>query len=195
MSKSTPTDEQLLERIQADDKAAFRLLFDRYYRYLLVTVNNVIGQPDLAKDAVQEVFFTFWKKRQDIHIKSGVKPYLRRAVLNRAFNFLKSRKLESMEGPDLPDREDESPDPQKQLESADLELIIQQAIDRLPEKCRLIFVLCRVEGLSHKEIAQQLDISTKTIENQMTKALKLLKEAVQPYVSKGLLSLILLLFY
>ncbi|MEM9919322.1 MAG: RNA polymerase sigma-70 factor [Bacteroidota bacterium] len=189
------TDAQLLERIKADDKLAFRQLFDRYYHYLLVTVNNVTGKPDLAKDAVQEVFFNFWKKRHTIDIRSGVKPYLRRAVLNRIFNIIKARKLDYMESTDLPEQVDLSDNPQTKLESSDLDKIIQAAIDQLPEKCRVVFILCRVEGLPHKEIAEKLNISTKTIENQMTKALKLLKKAIQPYVSRDVLSLLFLLFF
>ena len=71
----------------------------------------------------------------------------------------------------------------EKLEAAELQSVIDQAVDQLPERCRLVFVLSRFEQMSHKEIANQLDISPKTVENQITKALKILRETLGPYLS------------
>ena len=73
---------------------------------------------------------------------------------------------------------------QESLEAGDLKAAMEQALERLPKRCRTIFILCRLEGLSHKEIGERLDISPKTVENQMTKALRVLKEAARPFVKE-----------
>ncbi|MEM1321825.1 MAG: RNA polymerase sigma-70 factor [Bacteroidota bacterium] len=194
MPGTNPTDEQLLALLKAGDRGAFRQLFDRYYKYLLVTVINISGDRELAREVGQEVFFEVWKKREQIAVKGPLKSYLRRAAVNRMLNQLKARRLQYLDDEQMPELSTRpADDPQQQLQADDLQSIIQQAIDALPERCRLVFTLCRLEGLSHKEVAAQLGISTKTVENQMLKALKQLRKAVQPYVSKGLCWLALLL--
>ena len=193
MPGTAPTDEQLLDQLKTGDREAFRQLFDRYYKYLLVTVINISGDRELAREVGQEVFFEVWKKREQLAIKGSLKSYLRRAAVNRMLNQLKARRLQYMDDEQMPEPESRpADDPQHQMEAADLQDIIQQAINALPERCRLVFTLCRLEGMSHKEVAAKLDISTKTVENQMLKALKQLRQAVQPYVSRGLSWLVLL---
>ncbi|MFK7809302.1 MAG: RNA polymerase sigma-70 factor [Saprospiraceae bacterium] len=187
------TDQNLWTKIRADDQKAFRELFDRYYKYLLVTVTNVTRDRTLAKDASQEVFFELWKKRDRLDISSDFKPYLRRAVLNRAFNVLKKQSRFTAEE-EIPEQTLESDSPQRIMETSDLQTVINESIEQLPERCRMVFTLCRLEGMSHKEIAQQMDISTKTVEHQMTKALKILKSKLNPYLSQGMLALFLKLF-
>jgi len=190
MLKSTLTDHQLLEQIRDNDRTAYRLLFDRHYEYLIQSVTNITGDRNLAKDVGQEVFLELWKKRTSINVKTSVRAYLRRSMVNRTFNQLKTRKLKYQEPEKLPETQ-ASENPQEQLEASDLQQLINNAIGGLPERCRIIFTLCRLEGLSHKEIAAQLDISPKTVENQMTKALKILRAVVSPYITKGLLIVML----
>lgn len=181
-------EKELLARLKRSDKQAFRQLFDQFYKYLLVTAINVLGDREMAKDMVQDVFFELWKRRETLMIQSSLKSYLRRAAVNKILNHIKrSKKFDNTE-PDhyqhLPQAEASV---QEELEAGDLQGVINQAIESLPERCRIIFTLCRLESLSHKQVAQQLNISTKTVENQMTKALKILKAAVAPHISKGLL--------
>ncbi len=191
MQTKLNTDQQLWSKIIEDDEKAFRDLFDRYYHYALVTVVNVTGNQTIAKDAAQEVFFELWKKRKQLKIQSEFKSYIRRAVLNRAFNTIKSQSRFAEEEA-IPDRINPTSSAQQILEGNDLQQLINRTIDALPDRCRMVFTLCRLEGMSHKEIATQMDISPKTVEHQMTKALKILKEAVGPYLSeKGLCWIIL----
>ncbi len=193
MTADTLKDEALWAKVKANDQTAFRQLFDRYYKYLLVTVVNVTGDRTLAKDAAQEVFFELWKKRKTLTINSAFKSYIRRAVINRSFNVMKTQSRFTDESA-IPERKDQSVSPHSKLENNDLQRILNQSIEKLPERCRMVFTLCRVEGMSHKEIAEQMGTSTKTVEHQMTKALKILKEALSPYLSQGMLLLVLKLF-
>ncbi len=177
------SDEQLIDLIRQDDEAAFRQLFDRHYRLLLGTAINMLKDLPAAKDEVQEMFIKLWNTRHQIEIRSSVPNYLKRSVINRCLNKLKSRK--SFEDEEVLEMEAATQlSAQDNLETSDLKAVLDNALNQLPERCRTIFILCRLEGLSHKEIGERLDISPKTVENQMTKALRVLKAAVKPFMKK-----------
>ena len=184
---SSISDEALIHRIKAGEEKAFRALFDRYYKYLVVTAYKIYGDSEKARDLAQDVFFELWKKRAQITIQSAPKAYLRKAVVNKTLNFIKAQRLDFSE-PEIfqQNKLSYSADAQANLEADDLQQSINAAIASLPERCRMVFSLCRLEGLSHKEIAEALNISTKTVENQMTKAMKVLRNAVQPHISRKL---------
>ena len=167
------------------DKRAFRSIYDQYYKYLVVTAFNILGDRDAARDLAQEVFLVLWKKREVILISSSLKPYLRRAVVNKTLNYIKARRIDFDDPASLPETISTSQGADEKLQAADLEKIIHKAIAALPERCRIVFTLCRLEKLSHKEIAEQLGISTKTVENQMTRALSMLRKSLAPFVADG----------
>ncbi len=181
--------------MQKGDEAGLRAIFDEYYQYLFVVASQYIKDYDISKDIVQDVFYELWKKRDRIDIQTSLKAYLRRATINRSLNWIK-REQKLQWGDDYVDnqREDEDISPQQRLELKDLQDIINHTINQLPERCRVIFKLSRIEQLSHKEISEQLNISTKTIENQMTKALKSIRKAVQQYGLNPVLIIISLFF-
>ncbi|MCB9231656.1 MAG: RNA polymerase sigma-70 factor [Bacteroidia bacterium] len=180
MSKEQPSDKQLIGQIQKSDNHAFRLLFDRFYRLLLGLAMSLLKDLEMARDAVQEVFFQIWKTRETLEIQGTVAAYLKQAVVNRSLNQLRQKKPFSGREPD-PEEGSDAPTPLQILEGDELGAVLQRALDALPERCRLVFVMKRMEGKSHQEIGELLNISPKTIENQMTKALSILKNAVQAY--------------
>jgi len=192
MTMEYSTEEQdLFLKVKSGDKIAYRALYDRYYKYLVVTANNILGDGEMARDLSQDVFLELWRRRENIEVQSSLKFYLRRSVVNKTLNHIKSRRLDFTEPERMPETPSYFLDAQTQLETTDLEQVIHQAIAALPERCRVIFTLCRLENMPHKEIAAQLNISTKTIENQMTRALSSLREAVGPYVSSVVLAWLL----
>lgn len=187
MLQPISTEEQdWLEQLKLGDELALKKIFNHYFKYLLVTGYNIIGDNEKAKDLVQDVFFELWKKRDQINIESSLKSYLRRAIVNRSLNYIKSSRRFDW-GDDHLDAQapDTGISPQRLLEAGDLQNAINAAIDGLPKKCKAVFMLSRFENLSHKEIAAKLDISTKTIENQITKALKIIRKAVEQYDLSG----------
>ena len=192
----TEEEKDWITDLRAGKEIALRKIFDSYYKYLLVTAYNIVNDQSKAKDLAQDVFYELWKKREKIQINTSLKAYLRRSVINRSINFLKSQKRFQF-GDDALSAEWESKesDAQQELEGSDLQNIINQAIDSLPEKCKLIFKLSRLEKFSHKEIAEKLGISTKTIENQMTKALKTLRTAIAKYKELGIIIFLIQLFF
>lgn len=185
-------EKEWLQSMKAGKESALQKIFKHYYKYLVVTGYNITGDNEKAKDLVQDVFFELWKKREKIEIQSSLKAYLRRAVVNRSLNYIKTQKRFDF-GDENFDAQtpDKTFSAQKNLEAQDLESAINTAIDSLPTKCKAIFVLSRFEKLSHKEIAAKLDISTKTIENQITKALKIVRNAVEKYNAFGLFLLLM----
>ena len=191
MATTPQQDKVLLKRMRKGDARAFRALFDSYYKYLVVTVNNVLGDSEMARDMAQDVLAELWNRRDQLKIDNSLKAYLRRAAVNKTLNYIKARRLSFTEPEQSEIHPIQQASAQQLLEHDDLQAIIQQTIAGLPEKCRLVFTLCRLEGLSHKEIAKRLDISTKTVENQMTKSLKALRRAIQPYLDRALFWMLL----
>ena len=178
---TVPQEKALLERLRQDDDRAFRQLFDQYYHYLTVTAFRYLNDVDKARDFAQDVFVELWNRRSTLVIESQLKSYLRRAVVNKSLTYLKREKrMDFAEHADLPETPI-LPTAPEQLAEEELQTTIQRAIATLPNRCRVIFQMIRFEEKSHKEIAATLGISTKTIENQMTKALKTLRQAVQKH--------------
>lgn len=177
----TTDPNQLLGALKQGDQSAFRAIYDQYYRYLVVTACNVLGDADAARDLAQDVFVELWKKRETIEIRSGLKPYLRRAVVNKTLNYIKARRINFDDPANLPEQTSTLDAADEKLEASDLEKIIHEAIAAMPERCRMVFTLCRLEKMSHKEISAQLGISTKTVEAQMTRALAMLRKAIEPF--------------
>lgn len=182
-SKPNISEQQWLLGLRDGDESALRSIFDRHYPLLLGDIYRLIPDEDTCKDLAQEVFVELWRKRADLDIHTSLRAYLRRAGLNRALNFIKTNKRIVLEEPE--DKHHTVDDTLHEINiknrQEDLEEALHEAIERLPEKCRLVFNLSRFEHLSHREIAAQLGISVKTIENQITKAMRLLREALLKY--------------
>lgn len=182
MLSTSEEEKEWLHLLLTNDEKALELIFERYYKYLVVTAFNVVNDSHKARDLVQDVFFNFWKKREALNIQTSLKSYLRKAVINRALDEIKKQKRmiwdEEVVEYNQPVQKEEAIN---NLAAEDLQQVINYAIDQLPEKCRLVFSLSRFEEMSHKEIAAHLSISVKTIENQITKALKVIRSAVEKH--------------
>lgn len=176
----TYTDKELLKVFNQNRSAGIELIFKQYYETLCHSAMRITKEQSLAEDIVQEVLFELYKKTEDLNIDSLI-GYLKRSVYNRSINKVKSRK-------DFVDTDDinyelgsEDSNSQEQMEFSELENFLNRVIDALPEKCRLVFVLNRFEQLSYKEVAEKLNISVKTVENQMSKALRILRAEMLNY--------------
>lgn len=142
---------------------------------------RILPDSGLAEDLVQEVFLELWRKRSGIQIQISFRAYLRRAAVNKTLNYLRDQRLPISDEEFMPFQlASSTPQADETLETSELKEEIDRAISALPERCRQVFVLSRFEELSAKEIADLLDISPKTVENQMTKALKSLREWLGP---------------
>ena len=137
-----------------------------------------------AEDLVQEVFARFWHRRDRLQVHTSLGAYLHRMTVNEAISYLRKQKKWQTEELD-PARESGSvvaPSGEEQLAASDLQQQIDRALQRLPLRCRTVFLLSRKDRLSYKEIAEQLEISVKTVENQMGKALRIMREELNEYL-------------
>jgi RNA polymerase sigma-70 factor (ECF subfamily) len=138
---------------------------------------------DEAEEIVQSTFLNVWEKRDNLAIHTGVKPYLYAMVRNACLNVLKHDKVKKQHAAmemAVADRSAESVT--RTVLATELEDRIYRAMDKLPEQCRLVFKLSRFEELKYQEIATQLNISVKTVENQMGKALRIMRDQLKDYL-------------
>jgi RNA polymerase sigma-70 factor (ECF subfamily) len=159
-------------------ETSFEQLYKSHYRSLRIAAANIIHDEDAAHDIVQEVFLKFWHRRNGLSEVLNHKAYLFKSVVNASITYLGKSKSHVR----MMDIKIESPgNPGSELLAKELEFKIRSALENLPHKCRAVFVLSRYEDLRNKEIADLLGISVKTVENQMTIALKKMKNDLKPY--------------
>lgn len=171
----------LLQGLKADDAAALKVIFQTYYAMVYRVIYRLVSEQALAEDLAQDVFVRFWEKRHKIEIQGVLEAYIRRMAVNEALGHIRKNKKYSFE--EITESHSESAISSEDLFlDKELKSKVHQAIETLPPKCRAVFMLSRFEDLSHKEISKELNISTKTVENQITKALKVLKKALKNYL-------------
>ncbi len=160
----------LLKLIKQGDQIAFRHLFYQYADSLERFITYYIHDREKSQDLVLDIFTYIWENRQNFEIKLTLKAYLFQVARNKSFTYIRDKKipvyLEEMEGMEIVQNYD------SELELQELHHLIEEAVSLLPDKCREIFRKSREENLTNKEIAGQLHISEKTVEGQITIALK-----------------------
>ncbi|MEM8907954.1 MAG: RNA polymerase sigma-70 factor [Bacteroidota bacterium] len=172
---------ELLERLRSDDRDALQLLFRQFYPTICQVIHRYIKEKTLVEDLAQDLFLKLWEKRKRIQVNSSFKAYLCRMAVNESIDYLrKVKRLEQKSAAPQAFANLSTPSTEDQYLQGELQQRIQQAIHTLPPRCQLIFKLSRYEELTYQEIAQRLDISIKTVENQMGKALKLLRQRLKP---------------
>ncbi|MCM4169388.1 RNA polymerase sigma-70 factor [Arenibacter sp. H213] len=166
----------LIEQLEKGNEKAFSYLVENYNHRLCVYANSLVNDPARSQDIVQNVFLKTWNKRKSLKKSFSIKGYLYRAVHNEFIDQYRSTKsllaLEEMYMDTLFQFEMEP-----EVEETDkIMSLVMDAINDLPPKCKQIFLLSKKEGLDNIEIAEYLAISSKTVENQITKAFKFLRE-------------------
>lgn len=180
-------------RIKLGDQQAFELLFRKFYVRLCAFSNKFLNDPEEAQEIVQEAFTKIWEGREDIDPEDSLKAYLFKIAQNLSLNRLRKKEVESryIEIYKLVYIEQQEFSSHESLMAKELEEHIALSIDKLPTQCRKIFELSRNEGLKYREIADFLHISIKTVEVQMSKALRSLRTELGDY----LIHVIILLIY
>ncbi len=159
------------------------MLFKTYYKPLCNYAYSFLNDRDEAEEVVQATFINVWDKRQSIEIKTSTKSYLYRMVRNASLNVIKHSKVKQAHVKyEIAGGEPSHEEVTQSVISSELEKRIVEAMKTLPEQCRLVFQLSRFEELKYGEIAEQLNISVKTVENHMGKALKIMREQLKAYL-------------
>jgi len=177
------SEQEYWQQVSQGDKKAFEQLFNTYYQSLCNYARSMLKDIDEAEEVVQNTFFNIWNKREVLQISSSFKSYAYRAVHNDCLNKIKHGKVRTVYAADYKSTMAGGfDDSGRVLEAKELGKHINNAIASLPEQCGNVFKLSRFENLKYSEIAEQLDISVKTVENHMGKALKILRVQLKDYL-------------
>ncbi len=168
---SSNNDRDLVEAVRHNNAAAFKVLYCKYFNPLIRFAWYRIHSVEASRDLVQEIFFRVWLKRENLNPDKSFKAYLYKSLNNLIINYrkLKSTGTVSLEDECLRKRKYEE-------EKIDVEIDTLNALDKLPEKMKTVFILSRTEGYKYSEIAEICGISVKAVEKRMTKAFTLLKK-------------------
>jgi RNA polymerase sigma-70 factor, ECF subfamily len=186
-------EDLLAKRIKMGDQVAFELYFRKYYLRLCSFANKFLNDPEEAREIAQEAFIKVWENRDGIDPEDSLKSYLFRIAQNSSMNKLRRNKVESkyIEIYKLVYIENSGLSGHESLLARELEENIANSIGKLPSECRKVFEMSRLEGLKYKEIAEILNISVKTVEAQMSKALKSIRIELSEYLTLFLIILLL----
>lgn len=178
------TDQELAALLKEGDKRAYTVIFERYSEILLRHAYRLLTDKEESYDVVQDVFLSLWQKHAEIVFKTSLSSYLYAAVKNKIFNLLSHQKLVvryaqsisqyMVEGYHITD---------DQVRERELSAVIEREINALPPKMREVFLLNKRQGLSYKEIGEQLNITDQTAKQQVYKAVKILKPKIDSFLS------------
>lgn len=175
--------------LKQGDEHVFESVFHEYYIPLCIHARRYVVEPDLAEEVVQDMFFKMWERRHALAINTSLNSYLYKAVTNHSLNFLRYdkhlKKYRQFVGFHTDNSQRESA--HEVLLHSDLERKLNKLVLQMPERRRMIFEMSRFEGLKYAEIADKLEISIKTVEAQMSKALEYMRIKLKDYLPMVLL--------
>jgi RNA polymerase sigma-70 factor (family 1) len=182
LSQTSDTDNELLILLRDNNQVAIKHIYDLYWKPLYLSAFNILKNSEQAEDIVQDVLLKLWIRKNEVEIKS-LKAYLFKAVKNKVIThinsagnrkvFIEDYELEKLAGIDVLIN---------RLEQNEIKILLAEGINQLPGRCKEVFILSRTENLNNKQIAERMGISTKTVENQITIALKHLKISFGDYI-------------
>ena len=176
-----PDSNKILEDLQqTGSRKSFEAFFKGYYQDLYLWAHSIVKDPDAAEDIVQEFFVNFWEKKRFKTVTSNLQSYIFRSVRNSCLNYIKKEKKLIH---DIEHLEEKESAPKANLEAIENSEEIYSAINQLPDKCREVFMLCCIHGLTYNEAAEDLGITLNTVRTHMVRAFKFLREKLKsPYL-------------
>jgi RNA polymerase sigma-70 factor (family 1) len=169
-------DTELLNRLRANDAEAFEKIYKKYWQNLYQTAFSILKDKQASEDIIQDLFIQLWNKRATISVTVSLNAYLTASIKHEVFRVIRKR-IAEMDSNEVI-QADKNYNAQELIEYKEFLAHTQQLISKLSMKCQEVFVLSREDQFSHKEIAEQLKISSKTVENHIGKALGILKSGI-----------------
>ena len=185
-SQRPPLDSnELLERLRRGDESAFDTIFRTWYPSLVRTSESLVHSRAVAEEIVQDVLLELWRRRESLAAESSPQAYLFQSTRNRSLNHIRHERVERMGEPYAArDQAVDAPAPSLLVED-EIRIAVRRAVNGLPDRCREVFELSRTHNLKYSEIAETLGISVKTVEAQMGKALRVLREELRPWLPEN----------
>lgn len=175
-------DRELLARLQRGDEGAFDAVFRTWYPVLVRVAAAMLHDQDAAEEVAQDVMHELWRRAHVMEAEMSIRAYLLRSVRNRALNHVRHQRVRRETRGDVEALYNEPVASDQPLIAGELIEATRKAVAELPPRCREVFELSRVDGLRYAEIAAALGISERTVEAQMGKALKVLRERLAPWL-------------
>ena len=177
-------DWELVERLQNSEEEALTKIYNKYWEVMYLAAYNLVKDQSVCEDIVQEVFISLWQRREKLQIEVSLKSYLYTSTVYKVYDhFTKSNKMATDEPLDDFENKIATSNPETPLMHQELIGHLDAVIETLPDKCKEVYKLSRENMLTNKEIAEQLNISQRTVEGHISKALKILKESLGVAVS------------
>ena len=185
-------EQELISRLNHGDESALATIYKDNWEVMYLAAYNLVKNKQISEDIVQDVFITIWKKREKLEIKVSLKSYLYTSTIYKTYDyFRKNKSAITVELIENFNERIQTSNPETKLMDKELTEYLETIIGELPEKCKIVFNLSRNEQLSHKEIAAQLNISTRTVEGHITKALKILRASLSSIATTSFVIFIL----
>lgn len=175
-----------IQDFKAGNAETFEKVFHAYYKALVVYAKTILKDMNEAEDIVQQVFITIWEKRASLEIHTSLRALLYKSVHNACLNKIKQQTVRSKYALDV-QHQLQKVATDEGMQQKELQRSIENALNALPEQCGRIFRMSRFDQLKYQEIADELGLSVKTVENQMGKALKIMKEHLKDYLPIALI--------
>lgn len=174
--------KELLARLRQADEAAFDLIFRQWYASLVRASETIVRSQAVAEEIVQDVMLELWKRREQLAEDSSPQAYLFQSARNRSLNHVRHEKVAREGEPYATRAEAIDSTAHSSMVEDEMATAVRRAVAALPDRCREVFELSRTHGLKYSEIATTLGISVKTVEAQMGKALRVLREELAPWI-------------
>ncbi len=168
--------------MKAGDRESFNQVFRRYYSPMVRFCIRYVADSDLASEIVQDLFVKLWSNREKISFNTSFESYMLTSVRNSALTYINKERSHAEANLRVFSEESDNTDPSETLQSNNLEESYRKILKDMPEKRREVFLASRYDGLKYSEIAEKLGISQKTVEAQMSAAIKQLKDGLKAYL-------------
>ena len=169
----------MIKGLRSGRESAYEQLFKEYYKPLTVFASGYLEDLESGKEVVQDLYVYLYEKRKNLVITTSLKSYLYQSVRNRCLNHIKHQKVRKKHQDRMMPELHESENLEDKIRENELEYMVSKIVDQLAPQCKRIFTMSRVSGHSNREIAEQLEISIRTVEKQISNALKVLREKLE----------------
>ncbi|HYC50602.1 MAG TPA: RNA polymerase sigma-70 factor [Gemmatimonadaceae bacterium] len=180
--RPTMDDRPLLQKLRSGDEGAYDAVFREWYPALVRLAVSLVRDHDAGEEVAQDVMHELWRRRESLEEDMSVRAYLLRSVRNRSLNHLRHRRVRRESEHDVEALYNEPVASDQPVVAQELSEAVQQAFDELPPRCREVFALSRLHGLTYAEIATALAISQKTVEAQVGKALRVMRQRLAAWL-------------
>jgi RNA polymerase sigma-70 factor (family 1) len=188
------TEQELADLLRSGDQLAFKELYNRYWDVLLDTAYKRLDSIEAAEELVQDLFVTLFIKREGLQIRSSLEGYLKNALKYKIFDVFRSQQVHDRYVDSVLNQAGVlSITPEHSLQIKELSQRIDRATQKMPDRCREVFMMSRMDNLSNKSIAAKLSISVSTVEKHISKAMRILETDFKEYHLEVTLVLFLLL--